>query len=62
MKNWKFLVMYKLGDIRMEFDKNVGRGHIYHGVIATGNHLILIRCAEHHPADALKGMGVWYFV
>ena len=54
--------MYKLGDIRMEFDKNVGRGHIYHGVIATGNHLILIRCAEHHPADALKGMGVWYFV
>ena len=48
--------MYKLEDNRMACDKNVGRGHIYHGVIATGNHLILIRCAEHHPADAPKGM------
>ena len=54
--------MYKLKDNRMVCDKNVGRGHIYHGVIATGNHLILIRCAEHHPADAPKGMSVWYFV
>ena len=26
----------------------------YFGVIATGNHFILIRCAEHHPADQVR--------
>jgi len=29
----------------------VGRGHKNQGAIATGNRFILIRCAEHHPAD-----------
>ena len=32
----------------------VGRGHINQGVIAPGNYFILIRCAEHHPADPLQ--------
>ena len=32
----------------------VGRGHVNQGVIAPGNYFILIRCAEHHPADPLQ--------
>ena len=40
----------------------VGRGHIDYGVIAAGNQKILIRCAEHHPADALMGLGFWFDV
>ena len=36
------------------FDRLVGRGHLHHSVIATGNQLILIHCAEHHPADQVK--------
>ena len=32
----------------------VERGHIHYGVIATGNQLILIRCAEHHPTETFR--------
>ena len=32
----------------------VGRGQVDYGLIATGNQNILIRCAEHHPADQLS--------
>ena len=39
------------GGIFVSSTQNAGRGHIYYGVIATGNHWILIRCSEHHPAD-----------
>ena len=30
-----------------------------YSVIATGNHEFWIRCAEHHPADAVMELSIW---
>ena len=39
------------GNCNSLWGATVGRGHMNCGVIAPGNHLFRIRCAEHHPAD-----------
>ena len=41
----------------LAYNPFVGRGHIRYGMIATGNHLNLLRCALRQPRRRTDGIG-----